>query len=92
MPVSQSERFHRFPKARFHRTNKKQTPYQLSRIQTRQARIKRLRKQLVPPLEEGSPGSGEEDASYFIGKSQNMPVPMSRFLRVNAGDPAVKVS
>ncbi|KAJ3524296.1 hypothetical protein NMY22_g11058 [Coprinellus aureogranulatus] len=50
--MHQSERFHRFPKARYRRTNKKQTPYQISRIQMRQARIKKLKKQLSPTQEE----------------------------------------
>ncbi|TEB29042.1 hypothetical protein FA13DRAFT_1597683, partial [Coprinellus micaceus] len=85
-----SERFHRFPKARYRRTNRKQTPHQLSRIQTRQARIRKLKKQLFPPPDEGPCNPERDNASYFIGKSQNLPVSLSYFLRVNVNDPATR--
>ena len=91
-PILQSKQFHRFPKARYQSTNKKQTPYQLSRIQMRQARIKRLRRQLSPAPEEGVSETEQDTAAYSIGKSQNNPVSMSYFLRVNANDPALTVS
>ncbi|KAJ3549152.1 hypothetical protein NMY22_g988 [Coprinellus aureogranulatus] len=88
-----SERFHRFPKARYRRTNKKNFSLQMSQIQTRQARIKKLRAQLHPSQEEvdflhpwALPDAG--DPQYFIGKSQNQPVNLSHFIALNAADPA----
>ncbi|KAJ3538377.1 hypothetical protein NMY22_g5192 [Coprinellus aureogranulatus] len=91
-----SERFHRFPKSRYRRTNKKNVPKQLSVIQTRQARIKRLRDQLYPareevgPFEQPFPSGGEQ--RYFIGQSQNQPVNIPHFIRLNSNDPATKAS
>ncbi|KAF6758419.1 hypothetical protein DFP72DRAFT_1065105 [Ephemerocybe angulata] len=90
-----SERLHRFPKGRYSRTNKKNVPRQLSSIQTRQARIKKLRNQLTPDADEGAlgrwtqwgPGLG---GRYFIGKSQNHPVAIWRFVSLNGNDLAVK--
>lgn len=95
--VRQSERAHRFSKARYTRTNKKDVERQLSAIQTRTARIKRLRKQLASPAEEdgGKRGrlaaSRELDKPYVVAKSQNQPVPLSDFLRLHADDMAIKV-
>ncbi|TEB31764.1 hypothetical protein FA13DRAFT_1791092 [Coprinellus micaceus] len=91
-----SERYHRFPKSRYRRTNKKDVTTQLSRIQTRQARIKRLRNQLYPAPREmnfvipSAAKSSPTSRNYFIGKSQNQPVNLSNFLSRNANDPAVK--
>ncbi|KAJ3533663.1 hypothetical protein NMY22_g7246 [Coprinellus aureogranulatus] len=90
-----SERFHRFPKSRYRRTNKKNVPRQLSLIQTRQARIKRLRGQLYPSRDEVGPfeqpftseGNGRR---YFIGQSQNQPVKLPHFIRLNSNDRATK--
>ncbi|KAJ3512823.1 hypothetical protein NMY22_g15219 [Coprinellus aureogranulatus] len=93
-----SERFHVFPKSQYRRTNKKDVPKQLSRIQARQARIKKLRRQLYPSAEE----RGQTDQflvsthaqagtpPYFIGRSQNSPVNLSHFLRLHANDLATK--
>ncbi|TEB32984.1 hypothetical protein FA13DRAFT_1627246 [Coprinellus micaceus] len=88
-----SESHHRFPKARYRRTNKKNVDRQLSQIQTRQARIKKLRAQVHPSKEEVDPSHpwtvpDSSDPQYFIGKSQNQPVNLSHFLRLNASDPA----
>ncbi|KAJ3515408.1 hypothetical protein NMY22_g14461 [Coprinellus aureogranulatus] len=90
-----SERAHRFPKFRYRRTNKKGVPLQLSRIQTRQNRLQKLRKQIELPPEElpqpFDPISAEPARGwYFIGKSQNQPVHLGNFIRVNEGDLAVK--
>ncbi|TEB23585.1 hypothetical protein FA13DRAFT_1571092, partial [Coprinellus micaceus] len=86
-----SERYHRFPKSRYRRTNKKGVSRQISRIQTRQARIKRLRNQIYPSPDEGPPLQvGMGNTGYFVGKSQNQPVNISHFLRLNGHDPAVE--
>ncbi|KAF6756915.1 hypothetical protein DFP72DRAFT_1066293 [Ephemerocybe angulata] len=89
--TQQSERFHRFSKARYRRTNKKNVVHQLSVIQARQARIRKMRKRLASAPED-SPDSTNIDLSapYFVGKTQNSPVRLSHFLRVNADDLATK--
>ncbi|KAJ3537968.1 hypothetical protein NMY22_g5372 [Coprinellus aureogranulatus] len=85
-----SEHFHRFPKSRYRRTNKKKPVHQISAIQTRQARIRRIRKHFTPSRDEGEPHADEASAAYFIGKSQNQPLQIPHFLRINSGDLAVK--
>ncbi|KAJ3542953.1 hypothetical protein NMY22_g3318 [Coprinellus aureogranulatus] len=89
-----SERFHMFPKSRYRRTNKKDVPLQLSRMQTRQARIKKLRHQLYPSQEEEGPFIQLSEHAgiqpYFIGKSQNLPVNLSHFIRLHIDDRATK--
>ncbi|KAF6764198.1 hypothetical protein DFP72DRAFT_1059205 [Ephemerocybe angulata] len=99
--TQQSERFHRFSKARYRRTNKKDVPRQISQIQARQTRIKKLRKRIMSGKGKHDRDIDDEDprewtlqdgrpSRYFIGKSQNMPVNLDRFLRINAGDPAMR--
>ncbi|KAJ3547908.1 hypothetical protein NMY22_g1480 [Coprinellus aureogranulatus] len=89
-----SERFHVHPKARYRRTNRRDVSLQLSRIQMRQARIKKLRSQIYPSPEEKDPTSrlaeSAENPPYFIGKSQNKPVNLSHFIRLNANDLATR--
>ncbi|TEB26892.1 hypothetical protein FA13DRAFT_1795347 [Coprinellus micaceus] len=90
-----SERFHRFSKSRYHRTNKKNVLPQLSALQTRQARLRKIQKQVEPSEAELSgPLSLPEDNSghpfYFIGKSQNQPLNLGHLLATNANDLAFK--
>lgn len=96
--LHQSECFHRFSKFRYRKSNKKNVIRQLSAMQTRQARLRKLRKQLDPsadeldrPLAAGDPDPRAEGGWYFIGKSQNKPVNLGHFLRTNANDPAFQV-
>ncbi|KAJ3530549.1 hypothetical protein NMY22_g8529 [Coprinellus aureogranulatus] len=84
------ERFHRYPKMHFKRTNKRNVPRQLSRIQARQSRIRKLRKQLLPDISEKYRGSEEQAASYFIGKSENHPIELPAFIQTKRYDPAIK--
>ncbi|KAF5314748.1 hypothetical protein D9611_007063 [Ephemerocybe angulata] len=83
------ENYHRFVKARYRRTSKKRVTLSLSRIEMRQARIRSLRKQLLHGKDEGTPNP-DKKAAYFIGKSQNAPVDLTKHLRVNLGDPVAK--
>ncbi|KAJ3536274.1 hypothetical protein NMY22_g6101 [Coprinellus aureogranulatus] len=90
-----SERFHVVPKSRYRRTNKKGVSQQLSRMQTRQARIRKLRSQLYPSLEEKAgvdtlPRFTGNMQAYFIGKSQNQPLNLSHFQRLHSDDDATK--
>lgn len=91
----QSERFHRYSKARYKRTNKKDVDRQLSLLQTRSARLRRLRKQQASPSEEDgiqeSRRTRNLDKSYMVAKSQDRPLGLFDFLRLNSGDAAVKV-
>lgn len=65
-------------------------------MQTRQARIRKLHNQLYPSLDEKGPidsfrSYGNIEPLYFIGKSQNQPVNLSHFIRLNSNDLATKV-
>ncbi|KAJ3531696.1 hypothetical protein NMY22_g8044 [Coprinellus aureogranulatus] len=89
-----SERAHRLSKSRYRKTNKKDVSRQLSRIQTRQARLQRLKRQLNPSFDElASPydfvGPADGRRWYFIGKSQNQPVNLGHFISTNVKDLAV---
>ncbi|RXW14870.1 hypothetical protein EST38_g10985 [Candolleomyces aberdarensis] len=79
------ESYHHFPKTHYKRTNKKDVPLTLARIQMRQARLKRLRKQLLPSKAEGTPDSLRA-SPYFIGKSQHRPLDLTEFLSKNRDD------
>ncbi|KAJ3531358.1 hypothetical protein NMY22_g8186 [Coprinellus aureogranulatus] len=90
-----SERFHRVSKSRYRKTNKKDIHRQLSRLQTRQARLKKLRRQIDPPAEEMDARAlytpqQSQSRWYFVGKSQNKPVHLAHFIRTNINDWAVK--
>ncbi|RXW19475.1 hypothetical protein EST38_g6369 [Candolleomyces aberdarensis] len=84
------EGLHRCPKSHYKRTSKKNVSRQLSRIQMRQMRIQRLRKQLYPASDEGFSEDCEHEAHYFIGKSQNQPICLPEFLRTKRDDPVTK--
>ncbi|KAJ3512913.1 hypothetical protein NMY22_g15195 [Coprinellus aureogranulatus] len=86
-----SERFHRVSKSRYKKTNKKDIHRQLSRLQSRQTRLRKLRRQIDPSPEEldGPSNNAPHNSDarwYFIGKSQNQPVNLTHFVRVNAND------
>ena len=76
---------------RFTRTSRKEYIRQLTRIERRQARIRRIRetsKAAVAPAEI-IPNIPNEH--YNIGKSQHLPVDLGSFVRKNMGDPAITV-
>ena len=88
---------HRSPKSRYQRTSRKDFERQLSRIERRQARIRRIRQRLdeinknrqVIGHEEGPENS---TSSYHIGKTQNYPLDLGDLARKNLQDPAAKVT
>ncbi|KAF6750862.1 hypothetical protein DFP72DRAFT_817228, partial [Ephemerocybe angulata] len=84
------ERFHRYPKMHYKRTSKKDVNRQLSRIQMRQNRIRRLRRQLLPDPSEEYTDENASTNPYFIGKSQNNPVSLPSWIQKKRDDPAVK--
>ncbi|KAJ3508461.1 hypothetical protein NMY22_g16610 [Coprinellus aureogranulatus] len=90
-----SERAHRLSKSRYRKTNKKDVSRQLSRIQARQARLQRLKRQLNPPIDELNGASDDKQPAsgarwYFIGRSQNHPINLGHFIRTNTTDWTVK--
>ena len=87
----QGELEHRTSKVRFARTSHKAYVSQLASIERRQARVRRIRMNRdVLNLADPIPNKAEEH--YVIGQSQNFPENLTRFMQVNMGDPAVKVS
>jgi hypothetical protein len=87
----QPESYHRSPKRQYRRTAKRQIHETLSRIQTRQACLRRLRRQLLPEPGEDSPDPDRQEP-YFIGRSQNKPVYLEKFLVAHWEDPVARVS
>ena len=87
---------HRTPKSRYTRTSWKHFIKQLTKIERRQTRIRRIRERLKsgsssgPPLCEDVPVSLE--SHHVIGRTQNLPVDLGVFVRDYIDDPAVKVS
>jgi hypothetical protein len=93
-PLSQGELEHRTPKSRYMRTSKKQFLKQLTQIERRQARIRRIRARLSAigkPTQTNLEFGSSPDARYHISKSQNERESIPFFLQQNAGDPAVRV-
>jgi hypothetical protein len=90
----QSELEHRTSKARFSRTNGRLIPMQLSKIERRQSRIRRIRETTQQPLHQTDVNDNLTDprAQYNMGKTQNSPVHLPTFLHKNNDDPAIKVS
>ncbi|KAJ3536383.1 hypothetical protein NMY22_g6054 [Coprinellus aureogranulatus] len=84
------ELLHRHSKRHYKRTSKRNVSRQLSRIQMRQARIRKLRKQLSPIPQEGYHPDEAQEPPYFIGKSENQPLSLPAFLQTRADDPAMK--
>ncbi|KAJ3524924.1 hypothetical protein NMY22_g10792 [Coprinellus aureogranulatus] len=84
------EGFHRYPKRHYKRTSKKNVSRQLSRIQMRQARLRKLRKQLLPDPSEGYVDEEASQLPYFIGASQNNPVNLPAFIQAKRNDPAAR--
>jgi hypothetical protein len=77
------------------RTSKKNYLKQLTQIERRQARIRRIRSQLnsgkCSGLSDDSEFAPSPAARYQIGKSQNESVILPAFLQMHSRDPAVKV-
>jgi hypothetical protein len=90
--LPQAELEHRNPKSRYTRTSRKGFLKQLTQIERRQARIRRIREELVKAnkLPQETLASDPE-VPYNIGKSQNLPVDLTPFLQAHADDPATKV-
>jgi hypothetical protein len=83
---------HRSPKARYTRTSRKNFVKQLTQIERRQARLRRIRARHQMTASAGSEEvATTPEAHHVIGKSQNNLVNIPLFLQEHAGDPAIKV-
>jgi hypothetical protein len=85
---------HRTPKSRYLRTSRKNFEKQLTQIERRQARIRRIRQRFNEAGKTAlTPEKGPESSSckYHIGKSQNYPVNLGVFVQESRHDPAVQV-
>ncbi|KIM75847.1 hypothetical protein PILCRDRAFT_98847 [Piloderma croceum F 1598] len=82
---------HRSPKARYSCTSHKGFVKQMTQIERRQARIRRIRKRLHKAGNILTEDIGRTtEVHHNIGKSQNFPENIFSFVRNNNDDPAVK--
>jgi hypothetical protein len=89
----QGELEHRTPKARYTRTSRKNFIKQITQIERRQTRIRRIRDRLRQTKNVGNEEvASSPDAHHHIGKSENNPEHIGRFLQEHADDPATKVT
>lgn len=89
----QGELEHRTPKARYKRTSKKFFIRQITQIERREHRLRRIRAHNNPSYghDRDTSEAISPDMHHHIGKSQNEAEHIGTFLSTNAGDPAVKV-
>jgi hypothetical protein len=85
----QGELEHRSPKARYRRTDRRSFIKQLTQIERRQARIRRIKQKCRQNRNERVANTPE--AHHHIGRSENQFEHIGTFLNAHAGDPAVKV-
>lgn len=91
--IFQGELEHRSPKARYRRTDRKLFVKQLTRIERRQARIRRVGDRIAHrPHIEITELARNPDSHHHIGLTQKYPVHIGSYLRMHEGDPATKVS
>lgn len=89
----QGELEHRSPKARYLRTDRKTFVKQLTRIERRQARIRRIGDRTVHrPHIEISELATRPEAHHHIGLTQKYHLHIGSYLRSYKGDPAIIVS
>jgi hypothetical protein len=87
----QGELEHRRPKGWLHRTDRKSFVKQMTQIERRQARIRRIKHRLSSTRAQAEDVATDPDVRYHIGSSQNMHQHIGTFLRETEGDPATKV-
>lgn len=89
---TQGELEHRNSKARYRRTDRKTVVKQLTQIERRQARIRRIRQkhQAATKITNENVANTPEE-HHHIGKSEKCFEEVGDFLRLHSGDPAVKV-
>lgn len=95
-PTLQGELEHRSPKARYRRTDRKKFIKQLTQIERRQARIRRIKQQNSVNEANTKPSPPPEIAlhpeqHHHIGKNENTYEEFGAFIRKHCDDPAVIV-
>jgi hypothetical protein len=89
----QGELEHRSPKSRYRRTDRKSFVKQLTRIERRQARIRRIGDKIVHrPHIEIAELARSPCVHHHIGATQKFPVHIGTYLISHEGDPAIKVN
>lgn len=88
----QGELEHRSPKARYCRTDRKSFVRQLTRIEHRQARIRRIGDKIVhcPHIELAEIATSPY-VHHHIGLTQKYPIHIGSYLRSHEGNLAIKV-
>lgn len=86
----QGELEHRKPKGRYKRTSRKKYIAQLTQIERRQERIRRMRTKIYGAAR-GEDVAKTPEAHHHIGESENFPERIGTFLSTNDNDPALKV-
>ena len=87
----QGELEHRSPKAWHRRTDRKNFVQQMTQMERRQARIRRIKHRLSSTRAQAEHVAAESEAHYHIGVSQNRHKHIGTFLRFHEGDPAINV-
>lgn len=87
----QGELEHRRPKAWHIRTNRRDFIKQITRIERRQARIRRIKHKLTARRAQSEDVATSPDAHHHIGSSQKHHEHIPSFLQVHKGDPAIQV-
>lgn len=89
--IYQGELEHRTPKARYRRTNRKKYIEQITKIERRQARIRRIRAQHQVNKKQVDTAISDPNSRFTIGKSENNWDHIGTFIKKNEDDPAIKV-
>ncbi|KZP19824.1 hypothetical protein FIBSPDRAFT_665092, partial [Athelia psychrophila] len=82
---------HRKPKGRYVRTSRKKFIKQMTAIERREARVRRIRQHLCKGKKQDTDGvASNPELHHQMGKTENEWTDMGEFLRRNKGDPAIK--
>lgn len=81
------------PKGRYRRTDQRAFIHQLTQIERRQARLRRIkqRRQKATPQAAHDDSTSDPHLHHHIGQSEKIYDEIGHYLRSHAGDPAMKV-
>jgi hypothetical protein len=90
----QGELEHRMPKGRYRRTDRRDFIRQLTQIERRQARLRRIkqRQQKLAPRAELNENASDPRLQHHMGQSEKVYDEFGHYLRSRARDPAMKVN
>lgn len=89
--VIKGELQHCTGKSRYQCTDRKRFELQLTRIERRVTRLRRIRNKINPVPELDNERAISPSVHHHIGKSQNLPYHIGTFLQQHEGDPAIQV-